>query len=83
MHIFLNTFLLYYILQIDTREKNLKKFSAPVAIGCLDGLTGLLNNFANHIETRDYGLRLYEILKKLIGSVEEKKRHVINRSKIQ
>jgi len=51
-----------------------------VAVGCLNGLTGFLNNFADHIKTRDYCLRLYEILKKLIGIVEENKRHVINRS---
>lgn len=68
-------------MQINTREKNLKKFSAPIAIGCLNGLTGLLNNFADHDETHDYSLHIYEILKKLIGTVEEKKRHVINRSK--
>jgi len=70
-------------LQIEKRETNLKKFSSPVAIGCLNGLTGFLNNFADHIKTHDYCLRLYEILKKLIGTVEEKKRHVINRSIIQ
>jgi len=67
-------------LQIDIRETNLKQFLSPVAIGCLNGLTGFLNNFANHIKTRDYCLRIYEILKKLIGNVEENKRHVINRS---
>lgn len=70
-------------MQIEIRETNLKKFSSPVAIGCLNGLTGFLNNFADHIKTHDYCLRLYEILKKLIGTVEEKKRHVINRSIIQ
>ncbi|XP_025192516.1 DNA-dependent protein kinase catalytic subunit-like [Melanaphis sacchari] len=66
--------------QIDIRETNLKKFLPPVAIGCLNGLTGFLNNFADHIKTHDYCLRLYEILKKLIGIVEENKRHVINRT---
>ncbi|XP_060849991.1 DNA-dependent protein kinase catalytic subunit-like isoform X3 [Rhopalosiphum padi] len=66
--------------QIDIRETNLKKFLPPVAVGCLNGLTGFLNNFADHIKTRDYCLRLYEILKKLIGIVEENKRHVINRT---
>lgn len=71
------------MLQIDFREKNVRKFVPPIAIGCLNGLTGFLNNFADHIETHDYSIRLYEILKKLIGTVEEKKRHVINRSKIQ
>lgn len=63
-------------------EKNENKFLPPVAIGCLNGLTGFLSNFADHIETHDYCRRLYELLKKLIGTVEEKKRHLINRSKI-
>lgn len=53
-----------------------------MAIGCLNGLTGFLSNFSDYIETHDYCSRLYEILKKLIGTVEEKKRHLINRSKI-
>ncbi|XP_029343352.1 DNA-dependent protein kinase catalytic subunit isoform X2 [Acyrthosiphon pisum] len=66
--------------QIEIREINLKKCLSPVAIGCLNGLTGFLNNFADHIKTHDYCLRIYEILKKLIGTVEEKKRHVINRT---
>lgn len=70
------------IFQIDTREKNVRKFLPPVAIGCLNGLTGFLNNFEYYLGKRDYFIRLYEILKKLIGDVEEKKRHVINRSKI-
>lgn len=70
-------------MQIEIRETNLKKYLSPVAIGCLNGLTGFLNNFADHIETRDYCLRLYKILKKLIGTVEENKRHVINRSTMQ
>lgn len=67
-------------MQIDAWEKNLRKFLPPVAIGCLNGLIGFLSQFADRIETRDYCSRLYKILKALIGIVEEKKRHVINRS---
>lgn len=63
-------------------EKNIRTFLLPIAIGCLNGLTGFLNQFADRIETHDYCFRLYGILKKLIGLVENKKRHVINRSKI-
>lgn len=70
-------------MQIDIWENNVRKFSPAVTIGCLSGLTGFLINFADHIVTRDYCTHLYEILKKLICSVKENKRHVINRGKIQ
>jgi len=41
-------------LQVDAWEKNIRKFLSPVAIGCLNGLTGFFSQFADRIETHDY-----------------------------
>ncbi|XP_050441863.1 DNA-dependent protein kinase catalytic subunit-like isoform X2 [Adelges cooleyi] len=61
-------------------NKKSRTFLAPVAIGCLCGLTGFLTNFSDCLEINDNSLKLYKMLKILIGTVEDKKKHVVNRS---